>query len=50
VAGTWQLEAGEVRVAWFAEAGRRPRPGLEAEVERLSSILHRELRLIVTLV
>ena len=38
----------EVRVAWFREAGRRPRQALKAEVERLSSIIGRDLRLAIS--
>ena len=48
VRGTWELDGDEVRVAWFAEAGRRPRKALEAEVARLSSILSRDLRLAIS--
>jgi hypothetical protein len=44
VNGTWELEGDHVRVAWFREAGKPPRTQLEAEVERLSSILGRDLR------
>ena len=44
VSGTWELDGDEVRVAWFKEAGRPPRKALEAEIERLSSILDRNLR------
>jgi hypothetical protein len=44
VCGTWELDDERVRVAWFKEAGRVPRNALEAEVERLSSILGRGLR------
>lgn len=47
VSGTWELDADRVRIAWFAEAGRRPRAALTGEVERLSSILHRDLGLVV---
>jgi hypothetical protein len=43
VSGTWELEADRVRVAWFREAGRRPRAALEDEVKRLSSLLDRDL-------
>jgi hypothetical protein len=43
VCGTWGLDNGRVRVAWFREAGRLPRKALEAEVARLSSILDRGL-------
>jgi hypothetical protein len=45
VAGTWELDTDRVRVAWFGEAGRRPRAALAAEVRRLSAILDRELGL-----
>jgi hypothetical protein len=48
VCGTWELDAEEVRVAWFREAGRRPRKALGAEIERLSSILGRDLRLAIS--
>jgi hypothetical protein len=45
VRGTWKVEGDEVRVAWFKEAGPAPRPALQAEVARLSSILARDLDL-----
>jgi hypothetical protein len=48
VRGTWELDDERLRVAWFREAGRPPRPALRAEVARMSSILDRELRLDVT--
>jgi hypothetical protein len=48
VCGTWQLDGDRVGVAWFREAGRPPRHALRAEVERLASILDRDLRLTVT--
>jgi hypothetical protein len=44
VCGTWELDGGEARIAWFGEAGRPPRKALQAELERLSSILNRDLR------
>jgi hypothetical protein len=44
VKGTWELDDGDVRVGWFREAGPPPRTQLKAEVERLSSILGRDLR------
>lgn len=44
VCGTWELDGGQVRVAWFREAGQVPRKALEAEVARLSVILDRGLR------
>ena len=47
VAGTWELDRDDVRVAWFSEAGRMPRRAISAEVERLSSILARDLSLAV---
>jgi hypothetical protein len=43
VSGTWELDRDDVRVAWFREAGRPPRRAIGAEVERLSSILGRDL-------
>lgn len=45
VSGTWQLDGNRVRIAWFREAGRRPRAALEGEVRRLSAILDRDLGL-----
>jgi hypothetical protein len=50
VGGTWELADGQARVAWFREAGRLPRSALEAEIERLSSILERPLSPVVNLV
>jgi hypothetical protein len=44
VKGTWELDGDQVRIGWFKEAGKPPRTQLEAEVERLSSILDRGLR------
>ncbi|HEV8654462.1 MAG TPA: winged helix DNA-binding domain-containing protein [Candidatus Limnocylindria bacterium] len=44
VKGTWALDGDHVRVGWFKEAGTPPRTMLKAEVERLSSILDRDLR------
>jgi hypothetical protein len=49
VKGTWELDGDRVRVGWFKEAGKPPRRQLEAEVERLSSILDRGLRSEVSL-
>jgi hypothetical protein len=49
VKGTWGLSGDEVRVAWFKEAGKPPRSQISAEVERLASILDRELRAEVSL-
>ncbi|MCI0634260.1 MAG: winged helix DNA-binding domain-containing protein [Actinobacteria bacterium] len=48
VSGTWELDGDDVRVAWFKEAGRAPRKALDSEVERLSSILDRDLRATVS--
>jgi hypothetical protein len=44
VTGTWELDGDIVRVQWFKEAGRPPKARVGAEVERLSSILDRDLR------
>jgi hypothetical protein len=49
VRGTWELVGDEVRVAWFKEAGRPPQKALKTEVERLSSILDRDLTPEVTI-
>ena len=49
VCGTWELDGDDVRIAWFAEAGRQPRAALGAEVARLSSILERDLRPVTTI-
>jgi hypothetical protein len=49
VHGTWGLAGDRVLVAWFKEAGAVRRTGLQAEVERLSTILGRGLELEVTL-
>jgi hypothetical protein len=45
--GTWQLAGDHLEVAWFKEAGAVPRTRLRAEAKRLSTILDRELRLVV---
>ena len=45
VRGTWGVSRDRVQVAWFKEAGAARRTALQAEVERLSTILGRELRL-----
>ncbi len=50
VKGTWDLDGDQVRVGWFKEAGAPPRSQIKAEVERLSSILDRDLRSEVSLV
>jgi hypothetical protein len=44
VCGTWELDGDEARFAWFRETGTPPRVALKAELERLSSILARNLR------
>ena len=44
VRGTWERDDDEVRVTWFREGGKPPRTALASEVERLSSILGRDLR------
>ena len=48
VCGTWQLDGDDARIAWFGEAGRRPQKALRAEVARLSSLLDRDLRLVIS--
>ncbi len=49
VRGTWELDGDRVGIAWFGEAGRPPRPALKEEVARLSSILDRDLRGVISL-
>ena len=49
VRGTWKLARGQVRIAWFREAGRPQRKALNAEVLRLSSILGRDLEAAIRL-
>jgi hypothetical protein len=49
VSGTWEFDGEGVRVSWFKEAGKPPRAALKKEVERLSSILDRDLAPIVTM-
>jgi len=48
VCGTWELDGDRARVAWFGEAGRPPRNALQAELTRLSSMLDRDLRLVIS--
>jgi hypothetical protein len=50
VTGTWELDRDQVRVGWFREAGKVPKSALGGEVERLSSILERNLTLAHSLV
>lgn len=50
VAGTWTVDAGIARIAWFRETGRPPRRALDAEVERISALLDRDLDATVVLV
>jgi len=47
VKGTWELEGKVVRVTWFSEAGAPPKPALQEEVARLSSVLGQPLELAV---
>jgi hypothetical protein len=49
VSGTWEIEAGSIRIAWFGEAGRPPRRALQAEGARLGSILDIEPRVAISL-
>ena len=44
VRGTWELDGDLVHVSWFGETGKPPRTALREEVERLSSLLGRDLR------
>jgi hypothetical protein len=44
VGGTWEADASHLRVEWFRESGAIPRTALRAEVERLSTITGRALR------
>ena len=44
VCGTWELDGGDVRIAWFTEAGRVPRRAIAAEVSGLSTRLDADLR------
>jgi Winged helix DNA-binding domain len=45
VRGTWTTDGEHVLLSWFTESGRVPRRALTAELDRLSSILDRPLRL-----
>lgn len=49
VCGTWELDGDRVRVTWFREAGRTPRSALQVEITRLSAILERRLRPLITI-
>ncbi|HYV23424.1 MAG TPA: winged helix DNA-binding domain-containing protein [Candidatus Bathyarchaeia archaeon] len=48
VTGTWKIVGENLQVAWFSEAGAVPRSALRAEVERLSTIVERELSLVIS--
>jgi hypothetical protein len=49
VSGTWEIERNDLRVSWFAKGGRRiPRSALAEQVERVASLLDRDLRLRLT--
>jgi hypothetical protein len=50
VCGTWGLAGERLQVAWFKDAGAVRRPSLQAEVERVATILERPLRLEVSLI
>jgi hypothetical protein len=50
VCGTWGLAGERLQVAWFKDAGAVRRPSLQAEVERIATILERPLRLEVSLI
>lgn len=45
VSGTWELRGPTVQVSWFAEAGSPPKASLDAEADRISALLGRELDL-----
>jgi len=45
LAGTWAVRGDRLEVGWFAESGRVPRTGLDAEAARLSAFLDRPLEL-----
>lgn len=47
VSGTWAAKGDDLRVTWYADAGRVPRTGLADEAARLGPILGRSLRLTV---
>jgi hypothetical protein len=47
VVGTWALDGSTVEVARFTDAGRVPRRALAREVDRIASILDRDLTLTV---
>ena len=44
VCGTWEVDGGEVRIAWFKEAGRVPRAAIAEEVARLATLLDSDLQ------
>jgi hypothetical protein len=44
VKGTWGADGEDLRVEWFKEMGKPPRSRIDEEVERLSTILGRDLR------
>jgi hypothetical protein len=50
VSGTWELDGDQARVSWFGKAGRPTRAALQEELERLSAIIGRDLRLAVSVV
>jgi DNA glycosylase AlkZ-like len=43
VSGAWSLQDESVAIEWFAELGAPPAPSIDAEVERLGTILDRPL-------
>jgi hypothetical protein len=48
VSGTWEIDGDDLRVSWFAEAGRVPRSAIGEQAERVASLLDRDLRLRLT--
>ena len=49
VSGTWELDGDTARISWFPEAGRVPRAAIGGEVDRLSTLLGRDLYPAVTI-
>jgi hypothetical protein len=49
VRGTWEFAGDRVAVSWFKEAGAVQRTALRGEVERVSAILGRQLRVEISL-
>jgi Winged helix DNA-binding domain len=50
VGGTWALDGDRIDVSWFRESGRVSRKAVNTEVDRLATILGRELEVAVSTV